>query len=384
MAKSAALILADAGTFLGMDLTLRAAAVAARSGVKRIHVSGDLADPLTLMDKLARRGIRATWTSDRVQPSVIGRGSDILVVLDARTIVEPAMLSELIQGSLAASSAATANPAVIDVEHAPAIDGRFRRSLDNPRDVPRVERDYLSQTNGGKREGFFTRQIRRWSIPLSRQLLRLSISPNQVTVAGLVLALCAGWLFSIGGYWAGLGGALLYFLSTVLDCSDGEVARGSLTESRYGAWLETITDYLSYFAVLGGIVWGEVKVAGFCDHAKAAIVAGAASLAVVLIIGYLRHRVARENPGAFDDALAAELKKGTPVQRFAGWARQLIKRSFFAHLVVFQALIGHVPALMEIWAYGASAALILTIAVQARLIQHVRVVPTDAFSSPEN
>jgi hypothetical protein len=119
-------------------------------------------------------------------------------------------------------------------------------------------------------------------------------------------------------------------------------------------------------------------VAGFCNHAKAAIIAGTASLAVVSMVGYLRHRIAGENPGALDDALAAELKQGTPFQRFTGWSRQLIKRSFFAHLVLFQALIGHVPALTEIWAYGAVAALVLTIAVQAHLIRRVRVAPMAA------
>jgi phosphatidylglycerophosphate synthase len=267
---------------------------------------------------------------------------------------------------------------VIEVDQAPSTNHHFQRSIHTPYEIGRIEREYLSHTSGGRREAFFTRQIRRWSIPISRLLLRVSISPNQVTVAGFVFALAAGLSFSIGGYWAGIAGAFLYFCSTVLDCSDGEVARGSLTESRYGAWLETISDYLSYFAVLGGIVSGEVKVAGFCDHAKAAIIAATASLAVVAIVGYLRHRIARENPGALDDALAAELKRGTPIQQLAGWGRQLIKRSFFAHLVVFQALIGHVPALTEIWAYGAVAALVLTAAVRAHLIQHVRVMPMAA------
>ena len=44
----------------------------------------------------------------------------------------------------------------------------------------------------------------------------------------------------------------------VLDCSDGEVARATLSDSKFGAWLETVTDYLSYFVVLGGMFVGVV------------------------------------------------------------------------------------------------------------------------------
>jgi hypothetical protein len=95
----------------------------------------------------------------------------------------------------------------------------------------------------------------------------------------------------------------------------------------------------------------------------------------VLLVGYLRARVASVNPGAFDDALAAELQRGSATQRFAVWGRQLIKRSFVAHLIVFQAVIGFIPALTEIWAYGAAAALLVVVAVQTHIIRSVRVQP---------
>ena len=85
--------------------------------------------------------------------------------------------------------------------------------------------------------------------------------------------------------------------------------------------------------------------------------------------------MASANPGAFDDALAAELKQGTVTQRFAVWGRQLIKRSFVAHLILFQALIGFIPALTEIWAYGALGALVIVVSVQMHIIRSVRVQP---------
>jgi phosphatidylglycerophosphate synthase len=340
----AAMILADHNRFLGMDLTARAAMIARRAGIDSIYIAD-------------RAGLNA-------------HGADLLVLLDARTVIEPKGVREAI---------ARAGSGILDLTGEGAIPGRFSRRINNVAELPSVEHAYLSHTSGGTGEGFFTRQVRRFSIPISRFLLRQHVKANHVTLAGFAFAVAAGISFARGGYWAGVAGALLYFFSTILDCSDGEVARGSFGESHYGAWLETITDYLSYFAVLGGVVWGDVRVEGFCIHANAAIVAAVASLAIISLVGYLRVRVASENPGALDDALAAELKKGTPVQRFTGWSRQLIKRSFFSHLVVFQAVIGHLPTLTEIWAYGSIAGLVLILAVQSHLIRRVRVSPSHAL-----
>lgn len=347
-AKVAALILVDHSRFLGMDLTERAATIARRAGIESLY----FASQLPRLDKYTSR-------------------VDTLVLLDARTVVEPKGVREAV---------ARTGSGVLDLTTQGAIEGRFSRRIDTLPDIPAVERAYLSHTSGGTNEGIFTQQLRRFSIPISRFLLRHHVKANHVTLAGFAFAIAAGGSFAIGGYWPGVIGALLYFLSAILDCSDGEVARGSFGESHYGAWLETITDYLSYFVVLGGIVWGDVRVEGFCIHAKAAIVAAVASLAIVSLVGYLRVRVASADPGALDDALAAELKKGTPVQRFAGWSRQLIKRSFFSHLVVFQALIGHLPTLTEIWACGSVAGVILVLAVQTHLIRRVRVSPQQALA----
>ena len=89
------------------------------------------------------------------------------------------------------------NPSVIVFRHQSRLRWRLN-PIEPRRDINRIEREYLARTSGGKREGFFTRQIRRWSISISRQLLRVQVSPNQVTVAGFILALAAALSFSVG------------------------------------------------------------------------------------------------------------------------------------------------------------------------------------------
>jgi hypothetical protein len=139
---------------------------------------------------------------------------------------------------------------------------------------------------------------------------------------------------------------------------------------------------LSYFDVLGGILWGDTQDVDFARHLVTAAIGGGATLAIMTIVGYLRARIAHANPGALDDALAANLRRGTWFQRFTGWGRQLIKRSFLAHLILFQALIGQLPALTELWALGAIAGLLLVLAVQRHLIRSVTIEPLSPTTTP--
>jgi phosphatidylglycerophosphate synthase len=386
MNRIAVLVVRDSSPirFAGLDLADRAARVARRAGAETVQTVGDN------------------------QPFASAPPAELLLVLPERVVVEPGLLADLMRRSLVGFEDAAV---VVDAEGkstdilllsrdavkrirftrgvrlglrqlaAEAVVGvvkpgaRFCVRLRDACDVARVEVEYLRATNGGDGEGFFTRNIRWFSIPLSRRLVRLGATANVVTIGGFALAVGAGLSFAAGRYWAGIGGALLYWASMVLDCSDGEVARVTVSDSKFGAWLETVTDYLSYFVVLGGIVCGDVRWEGFCKHAISAIVAAVATAAIVLLVGYLRARVASDNPGGFDDALAAELRGGNSIQRFAVWGRQLIKRSFVAHLILFQALIGELPALTEIWAIGSVAALFIVVAVHTHIIRTVKLSP---------
>jgi len=385
MDRLAALVVRDSSfiQFAGLDLAERASRLARRAGIKRVTIASDhhpfvsapaaellvvipervVLEPAALRDLIARGLRRGEDAAVLVDPD--GESTDLLV-LSAEALARVCALPRV--------HAAVHRLAVETTVAAVELD-RFVARIRDVRDVPRLETAYLHHVNGGDGEGVFTRNIRAFSIPLSRRLLAWEISANEVTLAGFFLAVLAGLSFAIGGYWACLAGALFYWASMVFDCSDGEVARGALTDSKFGAWLETVTDYLSYFVVLGGIVLGDYRLEGFDHHTRAAIVAALTSGAIVSLVGYLRARVAGVNPGAFDDALAAELAQGSTTQRFAVWGRQLIKRSFVAHLIVFQAVIGFIPALTEIWAYGAVAALALVVAVQTHIIRSVRVQP---------
>ena len=100
---------------------------------------------------------------------------------------------------------------------------------------------------------------RRVSIPISRQLIKLPITPNMVSLFTLGVSLASGLYFAFGGYWNTLLGAALSLWASILDGCDGEVARLKLQSSPFGCWLDTICDYLYYIFIFAGMTVGLVR-----------------------------------------------------------------------------------------------------------------------------
>jgi phosphatidylglycerophosphate synthase len=251
--------------------------------------------------------------------------------------------------------------------------GQFYRRVNGLALAGRAERDYVRYLNGGEDESFFTKIIRRFSVPLSSRLVQLGARPTQVTLGGLGLAVASAACLAQGSYLAGLLGAALYYSSMILDCSDGEVARLTVRDSAAGAWLETVVDYVTYFLVLGALALAVSDRPGAHAYRVAALIALTGSVIVVVVASYLRHRVAAADPGQFDDSSAKALASATSVHRFARWGRQWIKRSTVAHLIVALALVDQLPMLLYLWAFGAMVAAVVILVVAPFVARRVAV-----------
>jgi phosphatidylglycerophosphate synthase len=388
----------------GLSLVERAALAALRAGVDRCVVVGSASPHDAAAARLRARGASVSfldWNALRLLDV-----SDGALVIRACVLVEPRALAALLDRARAsdghtvlAAGGAETDPDLVVVPPgdrslldgvaserefllqfaaAPlrrqvSLDGFFCRRLGAGGDLGRAEIDYIRHQNGGAAESFFTKRIRQFSVPLSRVLVRRGATPTQVTLAGLVLAIMSAMAVSVGTYAASLVGALLYYASMVFDCSDGEVARLSFRDSAFGAWLETLVDYASYFLLLGALVLGSRHRESAELYQQAAVVALAGSILIAAVAGYLRHRVAGAAPGEFDDASAAALANASPFHRFARWGRQWIKRSTIAHLVVALALVNQLPSLIYLWAFGAVVGSVIILGVEPFIVQRVKV-----------
>jgi phosphatidylglycerophosphate synthase len=390
----------------GLALGERAALAAARAGLEPVRVWGPEPLATAAVDRLRARGVAPRVLSSQVAPfEAIGR-DEYVVLVGPNVLVEPAALADLaaeagheigiahlVRDGGVPVLALLPPCAVAAIRGCRSIDEvistlasrgsfgdaplarRFCRRVERAALVPDAERAYLRHTNGGASESFFTKIIRRFSVPLSRRLAWLGVTPTQVTAGGFVLACASAWCFAQGDYAAGLTGAALYYASMIFDCSDGEVARLTLRDSPFGAWLETMVDYATYFLVLGGLAWASVDHPAAGVRLTAALIALIGSIVVAAAASYLRHRVASADPGQFDESSAHALASASPVHRFASWSRQWIKRSSIAHLLVVLAVVNGLPWLLYLWAFGASVASVAMLIVGPFVVRRVVVAP---------
>ncbi|WP_275422292.1 CDP-alcohol phosphatidyltransferase family protein [Sphaerisporangium krabiense] len=95
-----------------------------------------------------------------------------------------------------------------------------------------------------------------WSGHLVRAAARLGLTPNAVTGLSVGLAGLAAVAFSAGERRAQVAGAALLYLSFVLDCVDGQLARYTRTFSPIGAWLDATFDRVKEYVVYVGLAVG--------------------------------------------------------------------------------------------------------------------------------
>ena len=113
------------------------------------------------------------------------------------------------------------------------------------------------QTLKGGLDGFIDRYVnRKLSGVLTRFFLKAGLSPNVITIVSMVIGLIAAGFFATGSYELGIIGALLFQLSVIIDCCDGEVARLTFAESRFGQELDIWADNVVHMAIFSGIACG--------------------------------------------------------------------------------------------------------------------------------
>ena len=87
--------------------------------------------------------------------------------------------------------------------------------------------------------------------PVAGALAKIGVSPNMVTMAGLVGAGISAWLISEGMLWAG---GIVMLIAGVLDLFDGALARSTGQDSAFGALLDSVVDRVSEIVVLLGLL----------------------------------------------------------------------------------------------------------------------------------
>jgi CDP-diacylglycerol--glycerol-3-phosphate 3-phosphatidyltransferase len=87
---------------------------------------------------------------------------------------------------------------------------------------------------------------------VARPLVSAGVSPNHITVIGMLLSLAAGVLFAGGAIFAG---GMVLWASALMDPIDGTVARLSGRVTRFGALFDSTLDRYSEFFIFFGFLF---------------------------------------------------------------------------------------------------------------------------------
>ncbi len=87
--------------------------------------------------------------------------------------------------------------------------------------------------------------------PLARLLKAVGLSPNKVTILGLLTGAACAYLLSMGNF---VGGGALLILSGVMDMADGALARRYGNASPRGALLDSTIDRVAEATVFLGLL----------------------------------------------------------------------------------------------------------------------------------
>ncbi|UCD31126.1 MAG: CDP-alcohol phosphatidyltransferase family protein [Desulfobacterales bacterium] len=94
------------------------------------------------------------------------------------------------------------------------------------------------------------------SLLLTWKLANTRITPNQVTVSSILCGLACSICYAFGEF---LAGSLLLFVSHILDCTDGNLARAKSSFSPIGKWLDMSGDRIAEAMVFTGTAFYFIK-----------------------------------------------------------------------------------------------------------------------------
>jgi CDP-diacylglycerol--glycerol-3-phosphate 3-phosphatidyltransferase len=164
-------------------------------------------------------------------------------------------------------------------------------------------------------------------------LNRTGLTPNAVTLLGLLGTTVGAWFISQGMM---TSGGIILLLSVLVDAFDGTMARLRGESSDFGAFVDSVSDRYAEFITFGGLLYYFIAQANYPG-----IVATFAATAGSVLVSYVKARA---------EGLGFEAKVGilTRAERYIVMIPLLVlNMPFIAALVI--AVLGNITALQRVF-----------------------------------
>jgi phosphatidylglycerophosphate synthase len=214
---------------------------------------------------------------------------------------------------------------------------------------------YLVAHSGKPSDGIYSRFNRKLSRPIVRALTHTRITPNMVTVAGLVVAIASALVYSRGSYSSYVVGAILFFLSGLIDEMDGMLARLKFSESAFGTWFEGSVDNATYLLLFGGITAGLYRQYGKAELIWGVILIAGCALSFVILAIQRKAVTAPNRPHEFSARMNRLMETDSNlISRIARQIHIFIKKGVAVHYVLIFTVVGGLPIFLRVAAISAN------------------------------
>lgn len=168
--------------------------------------------------------------------------------------------------------------------------------------------------------------------PIGGFLNRLGLTPNMVTILGLIGNTIGAYFLARGDM---LTGGLLVLIMTPIDALDGTMARLRGEPSDFGAYVDSVSDRYSELIIYAGLLYHFLRLG---EPLGGLLVFGAASGSVM--VSYVKARA---------EGLGYEAKVGllTRVERYLVLAPSLVFNQLYIGLTIL-AVFAHITAIQRI------------------------------------
>lgn len=208
--------------------------------------------------------------------------------------------------------------------------------------------------------------------PAVRWLSHTRITPNAVSIGGLLVALLSSLFFAHGFYWSDVIGALLFFVSGLFDEMDGMLARIKFMDSPFGCWLEGLVDGITYLLLFCGIAVGFSR-----HHPHAGLWLGIAllvgtTLSLIVTMRQRRHAAPPERPQEYLGNMYSlmEQDSSNPISRLARPIQQFERKGVMIHYLLIFTLLGGLWVFFFLATLGSHMTWTLALYFDSRFFRH--------------